>query len=117
MRAVSFYVPNSTTAEELIIQRIIDAGNIRNKNIMGAIESWYYEYGQQIDSEDGSELYEAFKADYIGTYLNDRDFAMDYISQNGLPENIEDFIDYDKLALSLLSSHAFNDGKHYFYNR
>ena len=26
MRAVSFYVPNSTTAEELIIQRIIDAG-------------------------------------------------------------------------------------------
>lgn len=42
---------------------------------------------------------------------------MDYISQNGLPENIEDFIDYDKLALSLLSSHAFNHGKHYFYNR
>ena len=48
MRAVSFYVPNSTTAEELIIQRIIDAGNIRNKNIIGAIESWYYETWKRV---------------------------------------------------------------------
>lgn len=116
-RAISFHVPSYTTAEDMMIQRIIRAGNIKDIDVISAIREWFYETGQYIDSEDGKELLEAFKEDYLGTFSNPTEFAIDYIYKNGYPENSEEFFDYDKFAENFLTTSGFNIGRHYFYNR
>ena len=66
-------------------------------------------YAAYLELDFSDDSIEAFREHYYGTYDGDYDLGMDFVDRIGMPDNPEQYFDYDRFGRDLMYDYHYGD--------
>ena len=66
-------------------------------------------YDAYLELDFSDDSIEAFREHYYGTYDGDYDLGMDFVDRFGMPDNPEQYFDYDRFGRDLMYEYHYGD--------
>ena len=66
-------------------------------------------YDAYLELDFSDDSIEAFREHYYGTYDGDYDLGMDFVDRFGMPDNPEQYFDYDRFGRDLMYDYHYGD--------
>ena len=66
-------------------------------------------YDAYLELDFSDDSIEAFRGHYYGTYDGDYDLGMDFVDRFGMPDNPEQYFDYDRFGRDLMYDYHYGD--------